>query len=80
MATECIYSIICVKGPLSKRPEIGFQDQLSLNASQSIVKCSKGCILQYFRHSSYHLSLRSLFSLFLSGHFIQVLLCYHLTL
>ena len=33
------------------------------------------CILQYFRPSlSYHLSYRSLFCLFLSGHFTQVLL------
>ena len=60
------YSKTCVKQPLSKRPKIGFQDQLSLNAGQSIAECS--CILQYFRPSlSYHLLLRSLFCLFLSG-------------
>ena len=35
---------------------------------KSIAECSKGSILQYFRPSlSYHLSLRSLFCLFLSG-------------
>ena len=28
------YSKTCVKGPLSKRPNIGFQDQLSLNEGQ----------------------------------------------
>ena len=28
------YSKTCVKGPLSKRPQIGFQDQLSLTAGQ----------------------------------------------
>ena len=28
------YSKICVKWPLSKRPKIGFQDQISLNAGQ----------------------------------------------
>ena len=28
------YSKICLKLPLSKRPKIGFQDQLSLNAGQ----------------------------------------------
>ena len=28
------YSKICVKQPLSKRPKIGFQDQLLLNAGQ----------------------------------------------
>ena len=40
-----------------------------------IVECSKGSILQYFRHLlSYHLSLLSLFSLFLRGHFTQVVL------
>ena len=37
---------------------------------KSIVECSKGCILQYFWPSlSCHLSLRSLFCLFLSGRF-----------
>ena len=35
---------------------------------RSIAECSNGSILQYFRPSlSYHLSLRSLFCLFLSG-------------
>ena len=29
----------CVKLPPSKRPEISFQDQLSLNAGQSIAEC-----------------------------------------
>ena len=29
-----MYSETCVKRPLSKRPKIGFQDQLSLNAGQ----------------------------------------------
>ena len=58
-----------------KRPKIGFQDQLSFNTGQSIAECSMGSILQYFRPSlSYHLSLRSLFCLFLSGRFTQVLL------
>ena len=42
---------------------------------KNIAECSKGSILQYFRPSlSYHLSLRSLFCLFLSCRFIQVLL------
>ena len=37
-------------------------------------RCSKGSILQYFQPSlSYHLSLRSLFYLFLSVHLTQVL-------
>ena len=56
-----------VKRPTSKRPKIGFQGQLSLNAGQ---KYSGRNILQYFRPSlSYHLSLRSLLCLFLSGLF-----------
>ena len=41
---------------------------------KSIAECSKGSILQYFPPSlSYHLSLRSLFCLFLSGRLRQVL-------
>ena len=59
-----------VKNGQSKKEKKGFQDQLSLNAGQKY--CS---ILQYFRPSlSYYLSLRSLFCLFLSGRFTQVLL------
>ena len=39
---------------------------------KSIAECSKGSILQYFQPSlSYHLSLRSLFCLFLSDRFTQ---------
>ena len=51
-----------------------------LNENVRQIKCtakkrSKGSILQYFRASlSYHLSLRSLFCLFLSGCLRQVLL------
>ena len=71
------YSETCVYGPISKRPNIGFQDQLSLtcNACQSIAECSPLSILQYFWPSLIcHLLLRSLFCLFLSGRFTQVLL------
>ena len=61
------YSKTCVKWPLAKRPKIGFQDQLLLNAGQKYCR-----YLQYFLPSlSYHLSLRSLF---LCGRFTQVLL------
>ena len=35
------YSKTCVKRPLSKRPNIGFQDQLSLNAGQKYCKCQE---------------------------------------
>ena len=56
----------CIKQPLSKRPKIGFQNQLSLNAGQRY--CRMLQVEQYFQPSlSYHLSLRSLFCLFLSG-------------
>ena len=65
--TISLYSETCVKWPLSKRPKIGFQDQLSLYTCQK----------QYFRPSwSYQLFFRSLFRLFLSGRFTHVLL-YH---
>ena len=40
-----------------------------------IAECSKGSILQYFQPGlGYHLSLRSLLCLFLSGRFTQALL------
>ena len=41
-----IYSKICIKWPLSKRPKIGFQDQLSLNAGQ------KYCRMLPLEHSA----------------------------
>ena len=45
---------------------------------KSIAECSEGSILQYFQPSlSYHLSLRSLFCLFLSGRLRQALLLKH---
>ena len=36
------YSKTCVKRPLSKRPKIGFQDQLSLNAGQKYCRMLQG--------------------------------------
>ena len=62
LLTECsIYKKIC------------FQDRLLLMQVKSIAECSPWSILQYFRPSlSYHLSLRSVFCLFLSGRFTQV--------
>ena len=36
------YSKTCVKQPLSKRPQIGFQDQLSLNAGQRYCRMLQG--------------------------------------
>ena len=41
-----IYSKTCVKRPLSKRQEIGFQDQLSLN------ECWKYCRMLQVEHSA----------------------------
>ena len=36
------YSKTCVKRPLSKRPKISFQDQLSLNAGQKYCRMLQG--------------------------------------
>ena len=70
-----MYSKTCLKQPPQKGPKISFQDRLSLNAGQKFAECSNGSILQYFQPSlSYHLSIRPLICLFLSGRFRQVLL------
>ena len=69
------YSKTCLKRLLSKRPQIGFQDQLSLNAGQKNCRMLQREHSAIFRPSlSYYLSLRSLFCLFLSGRFTQDLL------
>ena len=41
-----VYGKTCVKQPLSKRPQIGFQDQLSFNAGQ------KYCRMLPLEHSA----------------------------
>ena len=70
-----IYSKTCFKRPPKQRLKKGFKDQLSLNADQKYCRMLQESILQYFRPAlSYHLSLRHLFCLFLSGHLRQVLL------
>ena len=54
----------------TKRPKIGFQDQLSLNAGQKYCRMLQGehsAILSTFIKLSTHLLLRSLFCLFLRG-------------
>ena len=61
----------CLKLPLKRRPKIGFQDQLLLNAGQKYCRMLQG---EYSASLSYPLSLRHLFSLFLSGSLRQVLL------
>ena len=70
-----VYSKTCLKRRLKKETKIGFKDRLLLIAGQ------KYCRMLQREHSailtpslSYHLSLRSLFCLFLSGRLIQVLL------
>ena len=47
---QCKYSKTCVKRPLSKRHDIGFQDQLSLNVDQ------KSCSMLQGEHSAIILS------------------------
>ena len=70
-----IYSKTCHKRPLKKKTNIGFQDRLTLNAGPKYCRMLRESILQYFWPSlSYHLSLISLFFLFLRGCFKQVLL------
>ena len=64
-----------LNGHSKRRPKIGFQDQLLLNAGQTYCRMLQESNLQYFRPSlSFHLSLSSLFCLFLSGCLRQVLL------
>ena len=58
-----------------RRPKICLQDRLLLNAGQKYCRMLQESILQYFWPSlSYHLSLISLFCLFLNGRLRQVLL------
>ena len=62
-----------LSGHSKRKPK--FQTDFHLMQVKNIAECSKGSILQYFRPSlSYHLPLRSLCYLFLSGHLRQVLL------
>ena len=64
-----------LSGHSKRRQKLFFKTAYRLMQVKSIAECSKGSILQYFRPSlSYYLSLRSLFCLFLSGGFRQVLL------
>ena len=69
------YSKTCLKWPLKKKTENCFRGQLSLNAGEKYWRMLLRSILQYFWPPlSYHLSLRSLFCLFWSGHLRQALL------
>ena len=42
LLTVVLYSKTCLKWPLSRRPQIGFQDQLSLNAGQKYCRMLQG--------------------------------------
>ena len=69
------YSKISVKWPLQIYQNLVYKTNYCLMQVKSIAECSKGSILQYFQPSlSYYLSLGSLFCLFLSCGFTQVLL------
>ena len=64
-----------ISGHSKRRLKLVMKTVYHLMQVKSIAECSKGSILQYFRPSlSNHLSLRSLFCLFLSGCLRQVLL------
>ena len=57
-----------LSGHSKRRPKLGFQDRLSLNAGQKYCRMLRKSILQCFRTSlSSFWSLRPLFCLFLSG-------------
>ena len=60
-----------VKRPLSKRPKIGFQDQLSLNAGQKYCRMLQG---EHSAIFSTFIKLPFVIKIFVSGHFTQVLL------
>ena len=69
--TSC--SKTCVKLPLSKKPQIGFQDQLSLNAVKSIA-FEYSAIFSTFIKLSFVIKIFLLFCQFLTGRFTLVLL------
>ena len=76
-ATQAVIDKIiktCLKRPLLERAKLVFNTNYGLMQVKSVAECSKGSNLQYFQLSlSYHLSLRSLFCLFVSGRLRQVL-------
>ena len=62
--TATINSKTCVKRPLSKRPKIGFQDLLSLNAGQTYCRKLQGehsAILSTFIKLSFVMKILFLF-------------------
>ena len=73
-----VYSKTCVKWPLSKRPKIGFQDQLSLNTSQKYCRMLRMLQVELSTILSTFIKLLNVIKFFvcllLSGCFTQVLL------
>ena len=67
-----LYSKTCAKWQLSKRPKIGFQDQLSLNAGQKYCRLPQSAMLLTFIKLPFVIKIFVLS--FLSGRFTQVLL------
>ena len=73
----CIESLCKIAALKKKDQKFVFKTDYHLMQFKSIAECSKS-ILQSFQPSlSYHLSLRFLFCLFLSGRFGQVLLYFN---
>ena len=72
----CLFTVKPVSSGHSKsRPKLVFKTDYRLMQVKRFAECSKGSILQYFPPSlSYHLPLRPLFCLFLSGCLRQVFL------
>ena len=67
-----IHSSLCKTTTLKKTKNLFSKTNYRLMQVKSIAECSLWSILQYFRPSlSYHLSLRSLFCIFLSGRFLH---------
>ena len=65
-----MYSKTCLKRSLKKKTKIGFQDRLSINAGQKYCRMLQGPLIKLPSKDlllSYHLPLRALFCLFLSG-------------
>ena len=71
-----MYSKSCVKRLLSKRPKIGFQDQLSLNAGQTFCRMIQG---EHSAIRSTFIKLPFVINIVVSGRFTQTLLYLHKT-
>ena len=69
-----------LSGHSKRRPKVGFQDRVPLNAGQMYCRMLQESILQYFRPAlRYHLPLRLMFCLYLIGRLRQVLLYLFIT-